>query len=327
MRFYLKYDLRAPGFGPPAEELYQACIEQCAWAEQHGFTGVRFHEHHASEDGYLPSPIVMGGVVAGVTARLAIRFSVIVLPLHEPLRIAEDLAVLDIASRGRVELVVGAGYVPYEFTMFGRDVGDRVALVERNVRILRAAWTGEEFDIDGRPARIRPRPYRGRSIPIALGGSSVRAARQAARIADGFDPVPRRFLDAYLRECAAFGKDPGWYPGPGHELRLLHVATDPDAAWARIRRYAAHENEAYTRLGASAGSGFRPAPDPDELRASGAYRIVTPKECVELLRGLGPDADVQLHPLVGGLDPEVAWESLHLFYAEVMPQLAEENVA
>ena len=105
------------------------------------------------------------------------------------------------------------------------------------------------------------------------------------------------------------------------------MATDPDAAWARIRRYAAHENEAYTRLGASAGSGFRPTPDPDQLRASGAYRIVTPKECVELLRGLGPDADVQLHPLVGGLDPEVAWESLHLFYAEVMPQLAEENEA
>jgi alkanesulfonate monooxygenase SsuD/methylene tetrahydromethanopterin reductase-like flavin-dependent oxidoreductase (luciferase family) len=172
MRFYLKYDLRAPDFGPSAEELYQACIEQCARAEQHGFTGVRFHEHHASEDGYLPSPIVMGGAVAGVTATLAIRFSVIVLPLHDPLRIAEDLAVLDIASRGRVELVVGTGYVPYEFTMFGRDVADRVALVDRNVRILRASWTGEEFDIDGRPVRVRPRPYQGRSIPIALGTGS-----------------------------------------------------------------------------------------------------------------------------------------------------------
>ena len=298
MRFYLKYDLRAPGFGPPAEELYQACIEQCAWAEQHGFTGVRFHEHHASEDGYLPSPIVMGGVVAGATTKLAIRFSVIVLPVHEPLRIAEDLAVLDIASRGRVELVVGAGYVPYEFTMFGRDVATaRAGRAQRADSPRRVDGGG--FDIDGRPARIRPRHYRGRSIPIALGGSSVRAARQAARIADGFDPVPRRFLDAYLRESAAFGKDPGWYPGPGHELRLLHVATDPDAAWARIRRYAAHKNEAYTRLGGIGGERVPATPDPDQLRASGAYRIVTPKECVELLRGLGPDADVQLHPLVG----------------------------
>ena len=122
------------------------------------------------------------------------------------------------------------------------------------------------------------------------------------------------------------GKDPGWYPGPGHELRLLHVATAPDAAWARIRRYAAHENEAYTRLGASAGSG---SGEPRSRPAPGQRRVpdCTPKECVELLRGLGPDADVQLHPLVGGLDPEVAWESLHLFYAEVMPQLAEENEA
>jgi alkanesulfonate monooxygenase SsuD/methylene tetrahydromethanopterin reductase-like flavin-dependent oxidoreductase (luciferase family) len=84
MHFYLKYDLRAPDFGPPPEELYQACIEQCVWAERHGFAGVRLHEHHASEDGYLPAPIVMGGAIAGATSKLALRFSVIVLPLHDP---------------------------------------------------------------------------------------------------------------------------------------------------------------------------------------------------------------------------------------------------
>ena len=156
MRFYLKYDLRAPGFGPPPEELYQACVEQCVWGERHGFSGVRLHEHHASDDGYLPSPIVMGSVIAGATRTMALRFSVIVLPLHEPLRVAEDLAVIDIASRGRIELVVGAGYVPYEFEMFGHQVADRVNRLEHAVQVLRLAWTGEEFEVDGHPAKVRP---------------------------------------------------------------------------------------------------------------------------------------------------------------------------
>jgi alkanesulfonate monooxygenase SsuD/methylene tetrahydromethanopterin reductase-like flavin-dependent oxidoreductase (luciferase family) len=284
---------------------------------------VRFHEHHGSDDSYLPSPVVMASVVAGRTSTLALRCSVIVLPLHDPVRMAEDLAVLDLASGGRLELVVSAGYVAREFEMFGQEIARRVELLEAGIEALRLAWTGEPFTFRGRPVKVRPRP--GRQIPIAMGGSSARAARQAARIADGFEPAPRKYLQTYLTERERLGRSPGWYPGPGHELRLLHVATDPDAAWARIRRHAAHENEAYTRLGASARSGFRPTPDPDQLRASGAYRIVTPKECVELLRGLGPDAEVQLHPLVGGLDPDVAWESLHLFQAEVMPQLAEEN--
>jgi hypothetical protein len=194
------------------------------------------------------------GVIAGATRTMALRFSVIVLPLHDPPRVAEDLAVIDIASRGRIELVVGAGYVPYEFEMFGHRVADRVNRLEHAVRVLRRAWTGEEFEVDGHPAKVRPVPYRGRSIPIAMGGSSIRAARQAARIADGFDPVPHKLVTTYREECARLGKQPGWCPGPGHELRL------PYRHPRRVRGSAARPRE----------RGRDPSPSPGRRPRSGA---------------------------------------------------------
>jgi alkanesulfonate monooxygenase SsuD/methylene tetrahydromethanopterin reductase-like flavin-dependent oxidoreductase (luciferase family) len=322
VRILLKYDLRVPEGSP--EKFYAECLDQCRWADERGFSGVRFHEHHRSDDGYLPSPVVMASAAAGRTRTLALRCSVIVLPLHDPVRMAEDLAVLDLASGGRLELVVSAGYVPSEFEMFGQEIARRIELLEEGIAALRLAWTGEPFTFRGRPVKVRPRP--GRQIPIAMGGSSARAARQAARIADGFEPVPRKYLQTYLAECERLGRSPGWYPGPGHELRLLHVAEDPDAAWERIKRHARHENDSYLAMTAPAGTqvGFSAVTDADQLR--GSYLVVTPDECLRLVRELGSDAEIQLHPLMGGMDPELGWESLQLFEAKIMPQLAAEGL-
>jgi Luciferase-like monooxygenase/Periplasmic binding protein len=189
---------------------------------QRGFAGVRFHEHHRSDDGYLPSSVVLASAVAGRTRSLALRLSVIVLPLYDPIGLAEDLAVLDLASGGRVELVVAAGYVAAEFEIFGRDIADRLQLLEEGVNALRSAWTGEEFAFHDRRVKVRPRPHGGRQIPVMMGGSSARAARQTAHISDGFEPVPREFLAAYLTECERLGRRPGWYPAPGHGLLLMH---------------------------------------------------------------------------------------------------------
>ncbi|BCB88565.1 hypothetical protein Psuf_058780 [Phytohabitans suffuscus] len=215
VKVFVKYDLRATDFGPAPERIYEACLEQCEWADQHGFTGVRLHEHHRSPDGYLPAPVVMAAAIAGRTRQLTLRCSVIVLPLHDPIELAEQLAVLDLASRGRLEVVVAAGYVPQEFAMFGKDVADRVTLLERNVAALRQAWSGEEFEFEGRPVMVRPLPHRGRTIPILIGGSSPRAARHAARIGDGFEPVPRKFLADYVAECERLGKPLGGTPALG----------------------------------------------------------------------------------------------------------------
>lgn len=328
MRVYLKYDLRSPDFGVPTEDLYAACLEQAAWADTHGFSGIRFAEHHGSLDGYVPSPITLASAVASRTERLQLRFAVLVLPLHDPVRIAEDLAVLDNISRGRVELVVAAGYVQSEFDTFQRDRDNRIALLEAGVEVLRAAWSGEPSEVAGRSFTVRPRPYQGRQIPIYLGGSSPLAARLAAKIADGFDPAPRKFLQHYVDECERLGKPVGWYRGRYHEFRLLHIANDPDAAWDRISAHALHENNSYAEWMAPVGTqvGYASASSVEELRASGTYRIVTPEECLEVVRELGEDGEMTLHPLMGGMDPDLAWESLTLFESTVMPALRNEGL-
>ena len=107
----LAYDMRAPEFGAPPEELYRAALDQCAWADSLGFESVTFMEHHATIDGYLPSPIVMAAAAAARTERMLIRLSVVLLPLYHPLRAAEDLAVLDLIARGRLRITVPASDV------------------------------------------------------------------------------------------------------------------------------------------------------------------------------------------------------------------------
>jgi len=92
MEFVISYDMRAPAFGAPAKDLYAAALDQCGWADELGFDVVGLGEHHASEDGYLPSPIPMAAAIAGRTQRITLRPNVLLAPLYEPLKLAEDLA-------------------------------------------------------------------------------------------------------------------------------------------------------------------------------------------------------------------------------------------
>ena len=108
MQLSLKFDLRAPAFGADPADLYAAALDMCAWADAAGFDCVRFLEHHGSDDRYCPSPLVMAAAAAARTRRVRIRVRALILPLHDPVRIAEDAAVVDVISRGRLELVIDA---------------------------------------------------------------------------------------------------------------------------------------------------------------------------------------------------------------------------
>src|ERR1700761_8422980 len=154
----LRFDMRNPQPGTDKAELYKAAIEMAVWADARGFDTVQFSEHHGSPDGYLPSPIVLAAAVAARTKRLKIRFGVLLLPLHDPIRLAEDLAVLDIVSNGRLTVAFGAGYAAHEFEMFGVDLKDRVKLIEEGIAAIKSAWTGEPFIYRGRRARVMPTP-------------------------------------------------------------------------------------------------------------------------------------------------------------------------
>jgi alkanesulfonate monooxygenase SsuD/methylene tetrahydromethanopterin reductase-like flavin-dependent oxidoreductase (luciferase family) len=190
------------------------------------------------------------------------------------------------------------------------------------VPFLERAWSGEPFEHRGRRVRVTPRPVQRPRPPILLGGSSDAAARRAARLADGFVPSLPRYHEVYRAERLRLGKpDPGpAAPGMGG---FLHLAEDPDAAWERVAPYALHEMNAYGAWAVESGleTPYRPVADAEELRATGLYPILTPAQLVERARALGPAGSISLHPLMGGMDPELSWESLRLVESKVLPAL------
>jgi alkanesulfonate monooxygenase SsuD/methylene tetrahydromethanopterin reductase-like flavin-dependent oxidoreductase (luciferase family) len=324
VEFTIAFDMRAPAFGAPVQELYAAALDQCAWADDLGFDFVGVGEHHATEDGYLPSPLVFAAAAAGRTRRIRLRPSVLLAPLYDPVKLAEDLAVLQIASGGRLVAGIGAGYRPVEFAMFGKRREERRQLYEEAIEVLRKAWTGDWFEYQGRRVRVTPVPDP--PPPIWLGGAHPAVARRAAHIADRFFPPQGESWNIYREECQRIGKaDPGpcMKPGPIY----LHVTRDPEAAWEHmtphiehvVRSYAEWTVEAYGR----AAGPFAEGVSLDWVRASGAYQIVTPEQAVALAHGLGRDAVFYLTPLLGGVDPSFAWEGLRLFEREVWPELQE----
>ena len=163
--------MRAPDFGAREEVLYQAAIDMTEWAEGLGFTTVTLNEHHNSVDGYLPAPMVMAAAIAARTSRIHIEIAALVITLHHPLRVAEDLAVLDLISGGRLSVVLGLGYRRPEFEMFGVDWRQRPSIVEEAIDALRRSWTGEPFEFRGHTVQVRPCPCQpGRPDALARRG-------------------------------------------------------------------------------------------------------------------------------------------------------------
>src|SRR5688500_7048538 len=144
--FGIRFDLRNPAFAEVSTtDRYQAAIEMSEWADRHGFLTVVLSEHHGSADGYLPSPLTLAAAIAARTSNMRINIAALVASFHDPIRLAEDIAVVDQISRGRLDLVVTNGYVESEFAMFGRPMPERARRTVEMVESLRAAWTGEPF--------------------------------------------------------------------------------------------------------------------------------------------------------------------------------------
>jgi alkanesulfonate monooxygenase SsuD/methylene tetrahydromethanopterin reductase-like flavin-dependent oxidoreductase (luciferase family) len=319
----LRYDLRCPTFSKVSpQELYATALEQCAWADRLGFSAVILSEHHGSPDGYLPSPLVFGAAVAARTKQLRLYFGALIAPLHDPIRLAEDLAVLDLVSGGRVVPVLAGGYVEPEFRSFGKRLSDRARVMEEIVPFLERAWTGEPFEYQGRTLRVTPRPVQRPRPPIFMGAASAPAARRAARHADWLIPQLPEFWEIFRQERVRLGKpDPGALPPSTGNF--VYVAEDPDAAWARIAPYAMHEMNAYGHWMAASGTAgpYEPIDDPDALRKLGTYPVLTPAQLVEQIRSLGPQTAILVHPLMGGMDPALSWASLELIESKVLPAL------
>ena len=146
-------------------------------------------EHHGWPDGYLPSPLIALAVAASATTTISLGTGVVIAPVHDPIRLAEDAAVVDQLSEGRLVLGLGVGYLDAEYRTFGVEPSSRGRRTTETMEILRTAWTGQTFSYDGSvisldSVRVTPTPV-GDGIPIWLGGYADAALKRAADFADG----------------------------------------------------------------------------------------------------------------------------------------------
>ena len=167
MKLGIYSSIANPPRGEDLDRCVQEVIEEAQLAEELGFDSCFFGEHHQDADGFLPSPLIVATAVAASTKRLRMGTSVILLPLHHPVHVAEDVVTLDIVSRGRIILGVGLGYQEADFRAFGIPMEHRVELFEEGVDIIRRCWTGETFSFHLLPREAFP-PGRseGASAPI-----------------------------------------------------------------------------------------------------------------------------------------------------------------
>jgi probable F420-dependent oxidoreductase len=318
---------------------YRETLELVRLAEALGFDSAWVSEHHGSSDGYLPSLLVMAAAIAATTTSIRLGTGVLLTPMHDPIRLAEDAAVVDQLSDGRLTLGLGLGWRDEEFRMFGVPRSERRTRTVETVEILRRAWTGERFSFQGDVfaydlVRVTPPPARPGGPPIVLAGYVDAAFRRAGEIGDGYigdtddlDRV-RRGIGLMDDAARAAGRDPA-----GLHLVLTtnaFVTEDGSSAWELSREGVFHQWGAYEAWDAG-----HDTPDHDSLEASvadeeDARRTTTagtPDEVAHALRAIVAehagrrelDLVVRLHYPGMGLDP--AARAVELFGERVLPAL------
>ena len=337
-----RFDFRAPGAGAgERRDRYRAALDMARYAEESGHDAVNLSEHHGSGDGYLPSPLIAASAVAAVTSTIPISVWAIIAPLYDPVRLAEDLSVLDHISAGRVSFTFGLGYRPAEYALHSRPWRGRGARLEAQLETMLAAWRGEpvgDQPADGSPRlTATPEPF-SRPHPLIFLGGGAAAARRAGRLGMHYQPQldDPSLRTIYQEECAANGHEPGLVVVPVPGPATVFCAADPDRFWARHGHHLLADARGYREFQGGPppggeGSGAGPAADRssfvhsaadtvDELRAEGVYVVATPDQLVEHVRS-GALGLIATHPLCGGIPIEAGWESLRLLGEQVMPRI------
>jgi alkanesulfonate monooxygenase SsuD/methylene tetrahydromethanopterin reductase-like flavin-dependent oxidoreductase (luciferase family) len=250
--------------------------------------------------------------------------SAIIVPLHDPIRLAEQLSVLDHLSEGRVWSVAGAGYRAIEFEMAGVEMKRRGALLESHLRTMIQAWTGEPFEYEGRTVRVTPKPFSDPHPRVLVGGGVEVAARRAARLHLPMMPMNTdpKLQEWYHDEAEKVGYTGGFVMVPQGPT-FIHVTHDPEKTWAEIGEYLLYETQTYASF-QTPGQWSTPKVDAssvEDLKKSAQIVVGTPEQVIEVARSIPPFGAMTFNPLAGGLPPKLAWESLELFAAEVLPKL------
>ena len=325
IRVTVAFDMRSPDWATPTNELYAAAVEMAAYADSVGMDAINLMEHHGSDDGYLPQPFTLAAAMAAVTKQIQFSLGAVILPLHDPLLIAEQIAVVDLISNGRLSVIFGAGYVPYEFAMFRKSLKDRGKLLDSGIELILRALRGEKFEMDGRPVYVRPLPVKDPRDIIMAGGGVEASARRAAKYDIGFGPMMPQLVDTYLAEVERLGRQPRQYYRPNQNMPLaIHLCEDPEAGWKAIERHAVHVVTEYAKWAAAEGdhsnSPFKGLDDPAVLKQAGLFACWTPEQLLARIPSLGDRGNVGIQPLLGGLSPAEGWKSLKLL-GQMLPDI------
>ena len=331
IRFGLWYDFRNPAqWRQPVDRLYREILDQIAWGDNNGFDDVWLSEHHFIEDGYLPSILPIAAAIAARTNRIRIASGVLLMPFHNPIRLAEDIAIVDVISGGRFELGVGIGFKREEFSGFGVSSKERGARTDQSLDIIRRSLSGEtvtfksEF-FDFQNIKVTPDPIQKPHPPIWLGGFTAAALRRAARFGNGFT-VPGANRDVYERYVAELKKE----NRPTDNLRFgsgfwcLIVSDDPAKTFAEAAEHMIYQINNYSEWLSAAG--LQPlAPrlrDQEALRQSGLLQVVDPNTAISMIRKFADEVPITHFyswTLPPGLPPRWVQTHLELFASKVIP--------
>jgi alkanesulfonate monooxygenase SsuD/methylene tetrahydromethanopterin reductase-like flavin-dependent oxidoreductase (luciferase family) len=320
----------------PTAAIYAEAIEYGELAERAGFRTIWTSEHHFVDDGYTPSQLPILAAIAARTQRITIGTGVLLAPMFDPLRLAEDAAVVDLISNGRLTLGLGIGWREEEFEGFAMP-GGKAARLEGTIRVLRQAWSDDLTTGDGSLFRypepglnVTPKPVRMERTPIWIGAGAEPAVRRAGRVADGYfasgaSPQAMTQRAAWVREEAEnAGRDPGEIELGLHRMTFAWRGTD---AWERIRDAASYMVWKYEDMGRARASTERRLPpagfDTDVVR----HRMLvgSPEEVAEGVHAyadsIGTDGHFVFRTHFPGLDPAVQREAFDTLVEEVVPLL------
>ncbi len=329
LRFGVVHDFRSPpGSDTPLDVVYAEALDQIEMADQLGLDLVWFTEHHFLEDGHLSNFVPVAGAVAARTSRIRISTDILLAPFAHPIRLAEDLAILDNISGGRMELGLGMGYAAHEFKGFGIPQSRRVSLTEELVEILQLAWRGERFSFSGKRYQfddllVTPSPVQEGGPPLWIAGMSSNAARRAARFDTNLLPqgAPEIVLEPWRDELKATGRDPGDYRVG--IIRSCLVTDDRERDWEPIKAAERYRASVYAKFFAETPDHLS-AFDPDQTSIPQGWIIGDEDHCVDELvtfiqtYGL---TDVVTWGAAPGMAPSLMNPSLERFANNVVPRV------
>lgn len=328
-----------PRWRRPWTEVYESQLEQARLAEQLGYDTVWLTEHHFAEDGYSPSLMTIAAAVAATTRRVRIGTFLLLLPLHDAVRVAEDATTVDVISRGRLDLGIGQGYAPHEFLGYGISRRKRASRLEEGIEVLRGAWTRDPFSFTGEHYRLQgirltPKPVQQPHPPLWIGAQGPKAVDRAARLGCHFLGIGDS--SAYDQALRRHGRDPADHSVA--QLVWVHLAPSRGQAWNEVQEHVHWMLAVYGQWLREAGEMQGPpsllSPPPAAALRSTSEPLLfrpivgTPQD---VARGLEEftRATRTTHLVLGmhfpGIDPRLSRRSMETFARELMPRLRKQR--